>query len=313
MLLCMKKVINLCVWGLFPFWGQAQLLEKSNPSMFETVSGNRNHYILPLDKSSVIGSYPLGVNEQKTIHVLFPSEIKEVDVGSQFVVVQVTEAFNNVLRIKANSNTVFKETNITVICKDGSLYSFLANYQENLEVINLSIGHNRSSDERVSKELGINFTQHRVLNENNESFTEIQDLAQRALDKSGFIHNVGAYTMKVTALLTGIYTKGDNLYYRVEVRNRSEIEYKIDFAKVFISDVSELRRVAVQEEEIPVKYRLPTENTIPAASEKTFVFVVPVKALSASKQVDFELLEEKGARHLRFTIDSKLIQKAKQL
>jgi conjugative transposon TraN protein len=309
----MKKAINGCLCILFPFWGQAQLLEKANPFLFEMVTGNRNHYVLPLDKSSVIGSYPLGINEQKTVHVLFPSEIKEVDVGSQFVVVQVTEAFNNVLRIKANSNTTFKETNITVICKDGSLYSFLANYRENPEVINLSIGHNRTSDERISKELGINFTPHRVLNENDESFTEIQDLAQRALDKSGFIHNVGVYAMKVTALLTGIFTKGNNLYYRVEVRNRSEIEYRIDFAKVFISDVSELRRVAVQEEEIPVKYRLPTDNSIPAASEKTFVFVVPIRALSASKQVDFELFEEKGARHLRFTIDSKLIQKAKQL
>ncbi|MDF7821867.1 conjugative transposon protein TraN [Runella sp. MFBS21] len=307
----MKKLISLF---LLPFFLQAQRpVENANKQMFNEVFANRNQYLLALDKASVIGSYPLGVSEQKTVHVLFPSEIKEIDVGNQNVIVQVTEAFNNVLRVKANARGTFKETNVTVICKDGKLYSFLANYQDNPEVINLSIGYNQTADERISKELGINFHHQKVLDENDESFTEIQDLSERALDKRNYISNVGVYTMKVTALLRGIYTKGDNLYYQVEVKNRSEIDYRIDFAKVFISDISEIKRVAVQEEEVPVKYHLPTDKNIPSNTDKMYVFVVPVKAISASKQVDFEIFEEKGARHLRFTISHKLIQKAKQL
>lgn len=150
----MKKVISLLVLPLFL---QAQKpVENANKLMFNEVFGNRNQYIMPVDKASVIGSYPLGVSEQKTVHVLFPSEIKEIDVGNQNVIVQVTEAFNNVLRVKANARGAFKETNVTVICKDGKLYSFLANYQDNPEVINLSIGHNQTADERISKDLGIN-------------------------------------------------------------------------------------------------------------------------------------------------------------
>ncbi len=307
----MKKIISFL---LLPLFLKAQKpAENANKQMFNEVFANHNQYVLPVDKASVIGSYPLGVSDQKTVHVLFPSEIKEVDVGNQNVVVQVTEAFNNVLRVKANARSTFKETNVTVICKDGKLYSFLANYQDNPEVINLSIGHNQTADERISKELGINFHHQKVLDENDESFTEIQDLSEQALDKRRYIANVGVYTMKVTALLRGIYTKGDNLYYQVEIKNRSEIDYRIDFAKVFLSDISEIRRVAVQEEEIPVKYHLPTDRNIPGNTDKMFVFVVPVRAISASKQVDFELFEEKGARHLRFTISHKLLQRARQL
>lgn len=287
--------------------------ELANKSMFYETIAKKNTYALPIDKSSVIGSYPLGVSQQKTVHILFPSEIKEVDVGNGFVLVQVTEAFNNVLRVKANSAEEFAETNVTVICRDGSLYSFTTNYEENPEVVNIAIGNNALSDAAISRGLGINFTPQRVLDENNENFVEMKSMAQNALGKKPYIRNVGAYTMRVTALVQGIYTRGDNLYYVINVNNRSEIDYTMAFTKAFVLDVSEARRVAVQEEELPVKYQLPTDMTITGGTDKTFTFVVPVRAISDSKQVDMEIYEADGARHLRFTIDRKLLQKAKKL
>ena len=292
---------------------RTSLDDLANKAMFYETIAHKNTYALPIDRSSVIGSYPLGVSQQKTVHILFPSEIKEVDVGNRFVLVQVTEAFNNVLRVKANTDTSFAETNVTVICRDGSLYSFTTNYEENPEVTNIAIGNNALSDAAISKGLGINFTPQRVLDENNENFVEMKSMAQNSLDKQPYIRNVGAYTMRVTAMVQGIYTRGDNLYYVVNVNNRSEIDYTMAFTKVFVLDVSEAKRVAVQEEELPVKYQLPTEMTIAGGTDKTFTFVVPVRAISATKQVDMEIYEADGARHLRFTIDRKLLQKARKL
>ena len=285
----------------------------ANKQMFFETLNNKNTYALPIDRASVIGSYPLGVSQQKTVHIMFPSEIKEVDVGNRYVMVQITEAFNNVLRVKANAEENFSETNVTVICRDGSLYSFLTSYEDNPEVVNISIGNNAQSDAAISKALGINYTKQRVLDVSNDNFTETESMAQTALDKKPYIHNVGAYTMRVTALVQGIYTQGDNLYYVVKVDNRSEIDYTMAFAKVFVLDISEAKRVAVQEEELPIKYQLPTERIIAGGTEKTFTFVVPVRAISDSKQVDMEIYEADGARHLRFTIDRKLLQKAKKL
>lgn len=305
-------IIALLLW--LPFGARAQPQQAAaNEDIYNSTVANRNTYTLPLDRASVIGSYPLGISQQKTVHILFPSEIKEVDVGNRYVMVQITEAFNNVLRVKANASEKFSETNVTVICRDGSLYSFLTSYEENPEVVNIIIGNNAQSDAAVSKALGINFAKQRVLNGHDENFVEMEGMAQTALDKKPYIHNVGAYTMLVTALVQGIYTRGDNLYYVVKVDNRSEIDYTMAFAKVFVLDISEAKRVAVQEEELPVKYQLPTERTIAGGTEKTFTFVVPVRAISDSKQVDMEIYEADGARHLRFTIDRKLLQKAKKL
>ncbi len=317
-----KNTIKITLLLALPLLARAQgpskpvmpgLDDLANKSMFYQTLGTKNTYALPIDRSSVIGSYPLGVSQQKTVHILFPSEIKEVDVGNRFVLVQVTEAFNNVLRVKANSAEDFAETNVTVICRDGSLYSFTTNYEENPEVVNLAIGNNALSDAAISKGLGINFTPQRVLDGDDENFVEIRSMAQNALDRKPHIHNVGAYTMRVTAMVQGIYTRGDNLYYVVNVDNRSEIDYTMAFTKVFVLDVSEARRVAVQEEELPVKYQLPTEMSVAGGTNKTFTFVVPVRAISDSKQVDMEIYEADGARHLRFTIDRKLLQKARKL
>lgn len=317
-----KNTIKITLLLALPLLARAQgpskpvmpgLDDLANKSMFYQTLGTKNTYALPIDRSSVIGSYPLGVSQQKTVHILFPSEIKEVDVGNRFVLVQVTEAFNNVLRVKANSAEDFAETNVTVICRDGSLYSFTTNYEENPEVVNLAIGNNALSDAAISKGLGINFTPQRVLDGDDENFVEIRSMAQTALDSKPHIHNVGAYTMRVTAMVQGIYTRGDNLYYVVNVDNRSEIDYTMAFTKVFVLDVSEARRVAVQEEELPVKYQLPTEMSVAGGTNKTFTFVVPVRAISDSKQVDMEIYEADGARHLRFTIDRKLLQKARKL
>lgn len=298
---------------LLPLWASAQV-PNANKKMYDQVRAERhNEYVLPLDKASVIGSYPLGVSEQKTVHIMFPSEIKEVDVGNRFVLVQVTEAFNNVLRVKANAQQDFSETNVTVICQDGSLYSFIANYQPDPEVINISIGSNAQADENVSKALGINFVKQKLITEAGETPSELEDLAGTALDKKPYVHNVGAYNMRVTALIEGIYTQGENLYYVVNINNRSEIDYEMSFTKVFVSDVSEARRVAVQEEEIPVRYKLPNETIIPGGTDKSFVFVVPVRAISPSKRISMEIYEARGARHLRFSIDRKLVQKARKL
>ncbi|WP_051397888.1 conjugative transposon protein TraN [Runella limosa] len=304
------KTINFLLFALLVI--PKAKAQTSNLSFYNQVNAEKN-YLLPIDKASVIGTHPLGVSEQKTVHIIFPSEVKEIDVGNPHVIVQLTEAFNNVVRVKANARQKFAETNVTVITKDGRLYSFLTNYEQEPEILNVSMGHNYSSDERISKELGINYSNHKVLDESNESFVELKDLAQRAINRKHYIHNVGVYTMKVTALLRGIYAKGDNLYYVVNIINRSEIDYKIDFAKVFVADISEIKRVAVQEEEIPVKYYLPITKEVKSSTEKEFVFVVPFRAVSESKQVDFEIYEDRGARHLKMTIDNKIIQKARQL
>ena len=121
----MKKSPILFMLPLSVF---AQDIKVSNPEMLQTTEST-NRYILPIDKVSIKGSYPLGISEIKTIHIVFPFEIKEVDAGTSDVIVEITPSFNNVLKVKSAKSKDFTETNLTVLTGDGGLYSFITNNQ----------------------------------------------------------------------------------------------------------------------------------------------------------------------------------------
>ena len=68
----------------------------------------------------------LDVTFDKTVHLIFPSAIRYVDLGSQNIIAGKAEDSENVLRVKASVKDFETETNMSVICEDGSFYAFSA-------------------------------------------------------------------------------------------------------------------------------------------------------------------------------------------
>ena len=69
--------------------------------------------------------YGLEVTFEKTVHLIFPAAIRYVDLGSQNIIAGKADDAENVLRVKAAVRE-FEETNMSVICEDGSFYAFSA-------------------------------------------------------------------------------------------------------------------------------------------------------------------------------------------
>ena len=74
----------------------------------------------------VVLPYGLDVTFDKTVHLIFPSAIRYVDLGSQNIIAGKAEDAENVLRVKAAVKDFETETNMSVICDDGSFYAFSA-------------------------------------------------------------------------------------------------------------------------------------------------------------------------------------------
>lgn len=70
--------------------------------------------------------YGLEVTFDKTTHLIFPAPIRYVDLGSANIVASRAESAENVLRVKASVKDFETETNMSVICNDGSFYAFSA-------------------------------------------------------------------------------------------------------------------------------------------------------------------------------------------
>ena len=74
----------------------------------------------------VVLPYGLEVAFEKTVHLIFPAPIRYVDLGSNNLIAGKSEDAENVLRVKAAVQDFETETNMSVICEDGSFYAFSA-------------------------------------------------------------------------------------------------------------------------------------------------------------------------------------------
>ena len=78
----------------------------------------------------IIAPHQIEVTFQKTVHILFPSEVKYVDLGSFDIIADKATGAENVVRIKAAVKGFEGETNFSVITADGCFYSFNVVYKD---------------------------------------------------------------------------------------------------------------------------------------------------------------------------------------
>lgn len=305
----MKKYAFLLAF-LIPVSVYAQL-QPANPDNVRDAE-KRNTYILPIAKMSIKGSHPVGINSTKTVHIIFPSQIKEVDAGIPEIITEITPSFNNVLKVKAITDEQFKESNLTVLTAGGDLYSFIVNYQETPEILNINVEKNYESDKIVSRSFNAS-TFHKsdfLIPNVNLSEKEIKDKFSYILNSKKSIKNIGVRNHNVSAFLDNIYMDNSLVYMGVTIHNYSGVTYPVDFVKIYLRDVEGAKRQVIQEEELDIVL-LENMDILEHGTSKSFVIAIPRITISSDKQLDFEVYEAKGGRHLRFPINSKIVSKAK--
>ena len=72
--------------------------------------------------NQIISPHKIEVTFQKTVHILFPSEVKYVDLGSFDIIADKATGAENVVRIKAAVKGFEGETNFSVICEELGLF-----------------------------------------------------------------------------------------------------------------------------------------------------------------------------------------------
>lgn len=301
-------------------------IQVANPMLIETI--RTKPYLLPIDRAAIKGSYPLGISDRKTTHIIFPAAIKEFDAGTDYVLAQVPETVTNVLRVKANPKaTAFcrpdsgRETNMTVMTTDGGFYSFLIRYQEEPEILNINMANNLTADEYTSRTLGINQATAITFaiapsrpDGPTLSESDMQHQCERVDERKSFIRNIGASSMRMTNLLTGIYVGDKVMYLQFTLRNDSQIDYEPDFLKFYVRDKQVIKRMAAQEIELkPYGHYPDTPRLLRSKSEYKLVYALPLTTLHQEKVLDVELYEKNGGRHLRFQVESDVLLLAKPL
>lgn len=243
---------------------------------------------------------PLEITFFKTTSIVFPAAIKNVDRGSRDVLAQKARGVENVLQLKAGRKD-FPETNLTVITADGELHHFIVNYASDPDELIIDI----SKRDPLSVENPTAVFSSRF---NKEMLAEY---ASNILSAKRTVRFVSKKNNKIGLSLQGIYIHDNTIFYHLKVKNRSNIDYDIDFLRFYVRDKKQVKRTASQEEEIMPVYVQGDTKSIKGRSEIDLVYALEKFTIPDAKHLVIELFEENGGRNLELLINNRMIVNAK--
>ena len=248
----------------------------------------------------------------KTVHIIFPSAVRYVDLGSDWIIAGKADGAENVIRVKATTEGFPGETNFSVICEDGSFYSFNARYAHEPEMLNIEMKdflENGDTTDFSHTRMNIHFRE--LAGES----PPLVKLIMQSIYKEDRreIRHLGCKRFGVQFLLKSVHSHNGLFYFHTETRNRSNVAFRTDFIRFKIVDKKVPKRTAIQERVIdPVRsYNevLVTEGK----SDVRTVYAVPQFTIPDDKLLVIELFEKDGGRHQTIRVENADLVAAKQI
>jgi conjugative transposon TraN protein len=280
--------------------------EKTAPETVQTMPSTGDYYqgyTRPLTFNRMIPPYALEVTFNKTVHVIFPSAIRYVDLGSSDLLAAKADGTENVLRVKAALRDFSRESNLAVITEDGAYYAFNVKYAD--EPVKLSVEmtdflHDGEAVNRPNNALQV------YMQELGQESPLLVKLIMQSIYKNNDreIKHIGCKRFGIQHTLKGIYTHNGLLYFHLQLKNSSNVPFNVDFITFKIVDKQVAKRTAIQEQVIwPLRAY---NNLMLIGGQRTerMVFVLSKFTISDDKMLVVELGEQNGGRHQRFTVDN---------
>lgn len=258
----------------------------------------------------MIPPYGLEVTFDKTVHVIFPSAITYVDLGSNNIIAGKAGNSENVIRVKASIRDFEAETNMSVITEEGSYYTFNIKYADEPEKLNVEMKDFMHDGIAVNRP---NNAQEIYLKELGSESPRLVYLINRSIHKNDerFIKHIGSKRFGIQYLLKGIYTHNGLLYLHTQIKNYSNVPFDIDFIRMKIVDKKVMKQTAIQETVIhPVRAYNFVSNVAGNSTERT-VFTIDKITIPDDKQLVIELFEKNGGRNQTFIVTNSDLLSAK--
>lgn len=238
-----------------------------------------------------IEPYQMEVTYDKTSHIIFPTAIRYVDLGSGNLIAGKAEDAENVLRVKAALKNFDSETNLSVITDDGRFYSFDVTYTDQPEVLNIDLLKMRNSASRN--------TENEALFEDLSDSPSLVNLLMETIYKQNKrnIKHIGSRSFGIQFLLKGIYTHNGKYYFHTELKNKTNVPFVVDFMSFKIVDKKIAKRTVIQENPLlPLRTYIPLGHVSGKATGQN-VFLLDQFTIADDKVLLIEIFEKNGGRH----------------
>ena len=296
----MKKwILSIVVCATITLPAMAQQVEGNNQllssgDLYQGMSRS-------IPNGRVVLPYGLEVTFEKTVHLIFPAAIRYVDLGSQNIIAGKADDAENVLRVKAAVREFETETNMSVICEDGSFYVFNVKYADEPEKLSIEMKDFLSPTEGrlPSNRADIYFKE---LGSESPILVKLIMKSIYQNDKR-IIKHVGAKQFGMRFLLRGLYAHNGLLYFHVRMDNESNMPYAVDFITFKVVDKKVAKHTAIQERMLQPLRAFHQVMWIGAGRSERIVFALEQFTLSEDKQLEVTLYERNGSRTLTLYVE----------
>lgn len=253
-----------------------------------------------------IEPYKMEVTYDKTSHLIFPTAIRYVDLGSEYLIAGKAEDAENVLRVKASVRDFEPETNFSVITNDGRFYSFNVYYSSYPEALSYDL---LTMQKAVDKANG-NDVLFEELGNNSPSLAGLLLETIYKKDKR-IVKHIGAKSFGIQFILKGIYIHNGKYYFHTELRNKSNVPFQIDFVNFKVVDKKVAKRTVIQERPmIPLRTYKPLDGISGKTTEQN-VFLLDQFTIADDKVLLIEIFEKNGGRHQTLQVENSDLIKAR--
>nr|WP_295933637.1 conjugative transposon protein TraN [uncultured Dyadobacter sp.] len=250
------------------------------------------------DEIFVIEPLPIEASADQTVSISFPATVKAVDRGSPQLLAQKVKGTENVLLIKAAS-TQMKPTSLIVITADGQLHSFQVSYQSVPSATSVQLFSRQHQPVAA------------VISSQPDQYLLDSALHLAKEHESNIRRKSSAE--KVSAVLEGMFIKENLMLLRLKLENLSPINYDIETMRVELIDKRQIKRAAIQQQEIAPIAVSDTISQIKAKEAQTIVLAIPKISLATGKRLLISLTEHNGARHLKIHVKPRQINRPAEL
>ena len=240
--------------------------------------------------SQMIPPHGLEITYDKTVHIIFPSPVRYVDLGSPNLIAGKADGAENVIRVKATRKHFRSETNMSVITEDGNFYTFNVKYADEPLLLNVEMCdfiHDGESPRLVRLIMKSVYGQ----------------------DKRKVKH-IGSKRFGVQYLLKGLYAHGELLYFHTEVKNATHVPFDVDFVTFKIVDKKIVKRTAMQEQVIYPLRAFNYVTRVDGKKNERTVFALPKFTIPDGKKLVVEMYEKQGGRHQSFEVENEDLVRA---
>lgn len=249
-------------------------------------------------KEQLITPYMIDVTFDKTVHIIFPSKVKYIDLGSNNIIAGKADGTENVIRLKASFEEFEGETNFTVICDDGSFYPFNTQYSSDPKLLNIDMRNINTNVFQASTTVYISDL-------GNESPKVVKSIMENIYySNKKILRHLGSSEQKIRLDLLGLFVNNEMFYFHTSMKNSSQVSFEIEYIKFKIVDKKAAKLSPVQEIEIkPVR----TFNDIQIVKGKSTlrsIYVLPKFTIPEDKVLIIDLIEKDGGRHQHIQIEN---------